>query len=104
MLAICTGEAIPYPGIDTQVDGQYEKTERDLHFLGERRGVDNGNNVVLNKTGFIACCATRLAKPILDGSKRTKPTPKLDQGCPQDSRDMNKSPPMPPEYQQPPKH
>ena len=98
------GKAVPYPAIDTHVDGQYEKTERDLHFLGERRGIDNGNNVVLNKTGFIAGRATLLTKPVLDGSERTKPTSKLDQGCPQDSREVEPDTPFPLEYQEPAQH
>ncbi len=75
-----------------------------MHFLGKRRGVDNGNNVMLNKTGFIAGRATCLAKPVLNWSQRTKPTAKLDQGRPQDSRDMDTGPPFPPEYQEPAEH
>jgi hypothetical protein len=99
-----TGVAVPYPGVDTQIDGQHENTEGHLHFLCKRRGINNGNNVMFNKTAFIAGRATCLAKPVLDWSQRTKPTSKLDQGCPQDSRDMDTGPPFPPEYQEAAKH
>jgi len=72
--------------------------------LGEGRGINNGDNIMLNKTGPITGLIACPAKPVLDWSQRAQPASKLDQGGPQDGRDMDAGPPFRSEHQKTAEH
>lgn len=82
-------------GVQDQIQHDDKQAEEDLDLMGESRGIDNGNEIIFDKTRGISFLPRQFAEMVFQGGKGTDIAGEFDIGPPDCSRQVQPGNPRP---------